>query len=273
MKPEEYFISNQPVNKKRYDSLHDFFTNNMSAADVATKYGYRKTSFYSLIRDFRSYLKEEQQDDFFFKDTVLGRKPGREDDLKGMIVSLRKMNFSAEDIVGIVNSKSYDVSYGYVYNVLRGEGFARLPRRSELSRKQLELPPVKAPVAEKLAWDTEKFFSSHTGLFAFLPIIIRYGIHRLIERSSYPFTRTIGRMSSILCFLALKLSDVKRYSHDDIRCMDRGMGLVRGIECFAQDGLVQFLVQPGGFFDEPVFSKGVAQGMVKPWSAVGHFQS
>jgi hypothetical protein len=137
MKPEEYFISNQPVNKKRYDALHDFFTGNRSAADVAAKYGYRKISFYSLIRDFRSYLKEEQQDDFFFKDTVLGRQPGRADDLKDMIISLRKMIFSAEDIVGIANSKSHDVSYGYVYNVLRGEVFSRHPRRSELSKKQL----------------------------------------------------------------------------------------------------------------------------------------
>jgi len=139
------------------------------------------------------------------------------------------MNFSAEDIVGIANSKSYEISYGYVYNTLRAAGFARLPRRSDLLKKQLKLPALKAPVAEKLAWDKEKFFSSHTGLFAFLPVIIRYGIHSIIEHSSYPFTRTISRMSSILCFLALKLSSVKRYSHDDLWCMDRGMGLFAGM--------------------------------------------
>jgi hypothetical protein len=32
-------------------------------------------------------------------------------------------------------------------------------------------------------------------------------------------------MSSILSFVALKLSDVKRYSDDDRWCMDRGLGL------------------------------------------------
>jgi hypothetical protein len=203
--------------------------NRLPAIEVARKYGYTLNSLYSLIRDFREYLKKNHGEDFFFKDTVLGRKPGKDDDLKEMIISLRKMNFSAEDIVGIANSKSYDVSYGFVYNLLREEGFARLPRRSDFSKKQLELPVMKAPVAEKLAYGTEKFFSSHTGLFAFLPIIIRYGIHRIIERSSFPFTRTISRMSSILCFLALKLSNVKRYSHDDLWCMDRGMGLFAGL--------------------------------------------
>jgi len=229
MTPEEYFMFNQSVNKKRYDALHAFFVNGLPAAGVAAGYGYTLPSFYSLIRDFRKYLKEAHQEDFFFKDTVLGRKPGMEDDLKEMIISLRKMNFSAEDIVGIANSRSYEVSYGYVYTVLRGAGFARLPRRSEQSKKQLELPPMKAPVAEKLEWSPEKFFSSHTGLFAFLPVIVRYGIHRMIERSSYPFTGSIGRTSSILCFLALKLSNVKRYSHDDLWCMDRGMGLFAGL--------------------------------------------
>ena len=229
MTPEDYFIFNQSVNKKRYDALHAFFVNRLPAADVAEKFGYTLSSFYSLVRDFRSYLKEEQREDFFFKETVLGRRPGKEDDLNEMIISLRKMNFSAEDIVGIANSKSHETSYGYVYNTLRSAGFARLPRRSDLLKKQLELPPMKAPVAEKLAWHTEKFFSAHTGLFAFLPVIIRFGIHRIIEHSSYPFTRTISRLSSILCFLALKLSSVKRYSHDDLWCMDRGMGLFAGL--------------------------------------------
>jgi hypothetical protein len=229
MTPDEYFIFNQSVNKKRHDALHDFFVHKQLAFDVAEKYGYTLSSFYSLIRDFRKYLKEDHREDFFFKDTVLGRKPGKEDDLNEMIISLRKMNFSAEDIVGIANSKSYEVSYGYVYSILCKAGFARLPRRSDVSKKQLELPPMKAPVAEKLEWESEKFFSSHTGLFAFLPVIVRYGIHRLIERSSYPFTRTISRTSSILCFLALKLSNVKRYSHDDLWCMDRGMGLFAGL--------------------------------------------
>jgi len=36
-------------------------------------------------------------------------------------------------------------------------------------------------------------------------------------------------VSSILSFVALKLSDVKRYSADDIWCMDRGMGLFAGL--------------------------------------------
>ena len=230
MTPEEYFSFNKSVSKKRYDALSDFFVHSQPAAHVATAHGYTLSSFYSLVRDFRKHLRDNKQEDFFFKDTTLGRKPGKEDDLKEVIIDLRKKYHSAEDIVAIVNAMSFNTSYGFVYQTLREAGFARLPRRSGLIKKQLEVPVAeKAPVAEKLSWGTEKFFSSHTGLFAFLPIIYRYGIHRLIEHSSYPFTREIGRLSSILSFLALKLSNVKRYSHDDLWCMDRGMGLFAGL--------------------------------------------
>jgi predicted DNA-binding protein YlxM (UPF0122 family) len=229
MTPEEYFKFHQSVTQKRYDALHSFFVDHLSASEVADKYGYTIISFYSLIRDFRKHLKENYPEDFFFKDTVLGRKPSKKDDLKELIISLRKMNFSTEDIVTIVNSKSYQTSYQAVYQTLCKDGFARLPRRSAMIKKQLTPPPMKAPVAGKLDWKPEKFHTSHSGLFAFLPVIYRYGIHQLIERSDYPSTKGIGKMSSILCFLALKLSGVKRYSHDDLWCMDRGLGLFAGL--------------------------------------------
>jgi hypothetical protein len=75
----------------------------------------------------------------------------------------------------------------------------------------------------------EKFHSTATGLFAFLPVIRQYGLDRIIESSSYPATREINKMSSILSFVGLKLSSVKRYSDDDLWCMDRGLGLFAGL--------------------------------------------
>jgi hypothetical protein len=98
-----------------------------------------------------------------------------------------------------------------------------------VAKKQVALPPMEAPVAGQLELKPEKFHSSNTGIFSFLPVIFKYGIHQVIERSVYPFTRPINRLSSILCFLAIKLSSIKRYSHDDLWCMDRGMGLFAGL--------------------------------------------
>jgi len=236
MMPKDYFKFNKSARKKQYDALHDFYENDMSAGAVASKYGYTKTSFYSLTRDFTKYLTKNPKEDFFFKAPFSGRKPVEEPagettkaPLKELIINLRKKNFSIEEIVGIANSKTYNISYTFVYNVLRKEGFARLPRRSMLEKNQLALPSVTAPETAPLAWDAEKFHSTHTGLFAFLPVIIGYGIDRAIERSIYPGTQVISKLSSILCFLALKLSNIKRYSQDDLWCMDRGMGLFAGL--------------------------------------------
>ena len=39
----------------------------------------------------------------------------------------------------------------------------------------------------------------------------------------------MSRLSSLLSFVTLKLSNVRRYSHDELWCMDRGLGLFAGL--------------------------------------------
>lgn len=229
MEPEEYFQKTGLISKKRYDALRAFFLDKKSAEQVADTYNYSLTAFYSLTRDFRAHLKESPEEDLFFKEVARGRKRNYRPDLNDMIIGLRKQNFSVEDVVGIINAKGYEVSYGFVYKLLNNEGFARLPRRSEQEKKALALPAIKAPVASSLAFIQERFHSGSTGVFIFLPFIKNYGIDRIIAHSAYPQTRDINRLSSILCFVALKLSNIKRYSDDDLWCMDRGLGLIAGL--------------------------------------------
>jgi hypothetical protein len=52
---------------------------------------------------------------------------------------------------------------------------------------------------------------------------------QLLECSDYPETEKINRRCSLLSFVALKLSKVRRYSADDIWCMDRGLGFFAGL--------------------------------------------
>jgi hypothetical protein len=141
MEPYEYFSNLEIVNKKRYDALRAFFFEKRPAEEVARTYGYSLASLYSLTRDFRRHLKQDSGEDPFFKEVTLGRKESQQEGLDDMITGLRKHNFSAEDIVGILQSKGYSVSYGYAYKLLNNEGFSRLPRRSRPEKKKLELPP------------------------------------------------------------------------------------------------------------------------------------
>jgi hypothetical protein len=67
MELEEYFATQEIVNKKRYDALHDFIVSKHSAEEVAHKYGYTVSSLYSLVHDFKKWLQIERKEDFFFQ--------------------------------------------------------------------------------------------------------------------------------------------------------------------------------------------------------------
>jgi len=230
MTPTEYFTSSANPVKKQYDALREYFHYGQKAKDVAQKYGYTETAFYWLIKDFKKQLQKKPQEELFFKQRAMGRKPKDvPGECKEFIINLRKHNYSADDIVVVGQAKGYDFKYNFVYELLKSEGFAPLFRRTKQEKEQLANPIEHAPQSQAVEDRVEKFTSNNLGIMAFLPIIRKYGIDKAIEQSSYPQTRVINRMSSILSFLALKLSNVKRYSKDDLWCMDRGSGLFAGL--------------------------------------------
>ncbi len=113
--------------------------------------------------------------------------------------------------------------------MLTKEGFTRLPRRSNDFKSRQTVNKIEAPIAGTLIIKDEKFSTSTAGLLCFLPIIVKYGIDSLISNSAYPGTRMISKLSSIMSFLAIKLVGIRRYSADDMWCMDRGSGLFAGL--------------------------------------------
>jgi len=230
MNAHQYFSQSESPARRRYDALRDFYFHGHPAIEVANRYGYKLSSFYSLARDFRNHLKSNIGDSFFFKQDLSGRKPiEKTSQINDLIIRLRKQNYSTEDIVTMANSKDFTISYGYVYQLLSKEGFTRLPRRSKDFKANQAIDKIEAPIARSLTIENESFSTQSAGLLCFLPIIRKYGIDTLISNSTYPSTRIIGRLSSILSFLALKLTGVRRYSVDDLWCMDRGSGLFAGL--------------------------------------------
>ena len=67
------------------------------------------------------------------------------------------------------------------------------------------------------------------GMLCLLPWVRHYGLDSAIEQAGYPGTSSLPALQSVLAFVALKLSDVRRYSADDLWCMDRGPGLFAGL--------------------------------------------
>ena len=227
----------QPLHRQ-YLALRSFYFEQESAESVAAKYGYTVHGVYALAKSFKKKLEASDRGgaELFFQEPRMGRpKKERDDNLKETIVNLRKKQLSVPDIKIILDGMGISVPEGFIYKVCDDSGFARLPKRSREQRQELMessgyAEVVKAPISAEYPFtEKERFSSKGVGVLCFLPFIKAYEIDKAIEQSGYPESKQIGRLSSILAFLALKLSNVQRYGQDDGWCMDRGLGMFAGL--------------------------------------------
>ena len=176
----------------------------------------------------------------FLKKTKGRKHKDTEGVLKALIVDCRKQYLSIPDIKATLDAKGHSLSLRYIYLVLKKEGFSRLPRRSQYSREDVKkeiIKKIEAPISAGLSFERESFSTQNTiGILCLIPLIEKYGIREAIEKAGYPGTSIINSLSSILCFLALKLSNIRRYSADDLWCMDRATGLLAGLNVLPKTG-------------------------------------
>ena len=231
-----YFLTSSNPLHKQYQALRRHFVDGLSAEQVALESGYAVATIYSLIRDFKHKITSGY--DPYFKEPEVGRpKLDHGGAINRLVVAYRKKYMSVPEIKAALDAHGVTVSERYITALLVSEGFDRLPRRENEIRNNINLQAktrdIPALKSERISFDPEnrreEFSSQLAGILLFLPIIRRYGIDGLIEGSEYPATKVISRLSSILSFLALKLSNIERYSMDDAWCMDRGMGLFAGL--------------------------------------------
>ena len=242
MNYKKLFLTPQDHLQKRYEAIRCFFVEECSAELVAQRYGYTVTTVYSLIRDFKQQVQKNKAwaTDHYFKTPALGRKIDEgHDAIKPLIIALRKQFLSVPDIKVILDAQQQQsVSEAYIYSTLAAEGFTRLPRRDKLEKQAdtNSVPKLEAAKSELIKYSSESFMSSSAGVLTFLPYLVNYGVNKIINSSIYPGTNQLPKLNSILAFVALKLSNVRRYSADDIWCMDRGLGLFAGLNVLPKTG-------------------------------------
>jgi len=230
MDAQTFFTAPHSVAQKQYEALRMYFVEKIIAKDVAAKFGYSYRGFTTIIADFRKKLKENNGEALFFQPSKKGRQVTEHvATAHQIIIDLRKKFYSVADIKINLDSLGYKICEKTIHNILSDNDYSKLPRRMKTTKQKLESPKIQAPVSTMLKFENETFKSGSAGLLCFLPYLQKYGIDKLIEKSDYPQTTTINRLSSVLTFVCLKLSNVRRYSADDIWCMDRGQGLFAGL--------------------------------------------
>lgn len=231
MKSENFFLEPQSVYQKQYEALRCYFVEKKTAKEVAKIFGYKHRGFTTIVSEFKAKLENTNGEDLFFKPVRKGRKPTRKiNDARSMVIALRKQYHSVEEIKVILNSKDITISEKSIYSIIKSEGFGRLPRREKLVKQQLQKVTIKAEKSVVCEYSQpEEFKSSSAATLCFLPLIKELGIDKIIENSTYPETKSLSRLNSILSFIALKANSISRYSQDDLWCMDKGMGMFAGL--------------------------------------------
>ena len=228
------FLHPQLTTHKQYEALRAYYVEELSAAEAAERFGYTLNSFYSLLYQVRQHCGDSPDalGAYFFHPTRTGRKPKDPGgSLLRRIVHLRQKQLSVPEIKAALDSLDEVVSQRYIAKVLKQEGFERLSRRTTQQRQtSLERVNIDAPKSRLLRDVTESFAVANSiGALCLLPYLEHYGLTSLLENSTYPQTQPLPRLNALLSFVALKLSNVRRYSHDDLWCMDRGLGLFAGL--------------------------------------------
>ena len=136
-----FFLEPQSTAHRQYEALRAFFLEGLPSHEAARRFGYTAGAFRVLCCQFR-----HQPFDFFRQ-----RKPGpkaqpKTNAARPLIIALRKQNHSVYAIERALKTRGNPLSDTAIWEVLRQEGFARLPRRADD-----ELPDRPKPEAAVVA--------------------------------------------------------------------------------------------------------------------------
>jgi hypothetical protein len=221
----EYFAAPAEPAQRRYEALRAYFVDELSAAQVAARFGYSPAVVHQMASDLRAGRA------VFFRDSRPGPKgPSKAGPIRDEVLALRAQDRSIEEIAAALGAAGTPVSAQTVWSILDAEGLERLPRRTA-SRRGVPAPRLEPVKARALGdWPTgQQIACDHAGLLLLVPGIVELGLAELIAASGYPSTTALSSWHSLGALLLAKCARVARVSHSDILSDDRGLGLALGL--------------------------------------------
>jgi hypothetical protein len=221
-----FFLEPGQPRQRQYEALRAYFAEGLPSPEAARRFGYTAGSFRVLCHKFRHGTLGA-----FFQDLPRGPQvQAKKDPARPLIIALRKQNLSIADIQDALAPQGHALSLTAIHEVLRAEGFARLPRRRDEERP--DRPRVaQAAVADvrQIAWTPRRFPTALGGLFVFLPWLVRLDLAGLVAGAAFPGTQMIPAAQAVRAALALKLTSIERKSHVMDLVFDEGLALWTGL--------------------------------------------
>jgi hypothetical protein len=221
-----FFLEPAHPRQRQYEALRAYFVEGLLSAEAARRFGYTAGSFRVLCHKFRGGDLGA-----FFRDLPRGPQiQAKKDPARPRILALRKQNLSIYDIQDALARQGHPLSVTAIHEVLRAEGFARLPRRRDEERPERPRP-VRAAVADVRQFQLapRQFATALGGLFVFVPWLVRLDLAGLVAAAKLPGSRMIPAAEAVRAALALKLTSTERKSHVMDLVFDEGLALWTGL--------------------------------------------
>jgi hypothetical protein len=211
---------------RQYEALRAFFVDHLCGLEVARRFGYTPGSFRVLVHQFR----QNPHRSFFLTPAKGPQSAPKADPLRELIIALRKQNLSIYDISRNLAHQGHSLSPVAVAQVLKDEGFARLPRRAD-DERPAGTRPTTAEVADvrQLDLNPRAFSTQFGGLFLFLPILAAIPLDRMLREAGFPGSEMIPSGCALRSLLALKLFGTARHRHVMSTVLDSGLALFAGL--------------------------------------------
>ncbi len=175
-------------------------------------------------------FRRDAQRHFFLTSRTGPRTQPKKSAAKDWIVKLRKQNHSVYEISQTLKEKKLPLSPSAVGEVLKAEGFAPLPRRREDERPENLRPSVEAIAdVRSVSWAPRRFFTQCSGLFLFIPDLVRLLGESLAVTVGLPGSKMIPAATAPRSCLSLKLWPLTRKSHVMALAADPGLALFCGL--------------------------------------------
>jgi len=223
-KGADFFLRPTHATQRRYEILRAYFTEGAAAGEVAERFGVAPSTVTTLVRDFRAGDTE-----FFVVRRPGPRHAPAKDAARDQVVRLRRAGHSVTEIAAALGSSSTPLNRTGVWEILRQEGYERLPQRSPEDRGATwrDHPP-RTEVLEwpelPVRWETD-----FAGVLLLVPGLVALDLPAAVADARFPGTREVPALSSVLSLLALKLIGRRRVSHVDDVAVDRGLATFAGL--------------------------------------------
>jgi hypothetical protein len=263
----QFFLEPSNSTQRQYEALRAHFVEGHSQVDVARTFGYSPGSFRILCHQFRANPQRE----FFLSPRKGPQNAPKRNHLKDRICELRKQNLSVYDIQRCLLEESHErLSTVYIAEILKQEGFARLPRRADDERPQTPRPEKAHPAdARLLSLEPRTIQTKFGGLFLFLPFLAQIPLQKILSQNEFPGSEMVPAAHAMRSLLALKLFGNKRHAHLMSDVFDEGLSLFSGLNVIPKQSFLREYscrIDPRSFprmmsqWFEQVVQAGLGQG-------------